>query len=54
MPVTIRARRSPGRGPRRYRPLTEDDRGALAAEFARHGRADLLRPAAAGGDGGGP
>ncbi|HUO49361.1 MAG TPA: AMP-binding protein, partial [Acidimicrobiales bacterium] len=41
---------SPGRGPRRYRPLTDADRGDLAAEFARHGRADLLRPPPAPAD----
>ena len=41
---------SPGRGPRRYRPLTDDDRRALAAEFARHGRGDLL-PALPGAQG---
>ena len=32
---------SPARGDPRYRPLTEDDRRALAAEFERHGRAAL-------------
>jgi len=30
---------SPGRGGPRYRPLTEDDRRALVAQFERHGRA---------------
>ncbi|HTZ09815.1 MAG TPA: AMP-binding protein [Acidimicrobiales bacterium] len=43
---------SPGRGARRYRPLTDDDRRDLVAEFARHGRADLLRPLEPPGPGG--
>jgi len=33
---------SPGRGPLHYRPLSDEDRDALRAEFERHGRAHLL------------
>ena len=38
---------SPERGELRYRPLTEDDRRALRAQFASHGRAPLLGAGAA-------
>jgi len=42
---------SRGRGALRYRPMTDDHRRALVAEFDAHGRAALLdRPAAAPGD----
>jgi fatty-acyl-CoA synthase len=38
---------SPGRGALHYRPLTDEDRLALRAEFEEHGRSHLL-----GSDGG--
>ena len=36
---------SPGRGELRYRPLTDDDRRSLRAEFDQHDRSQLLDPA---------